>query len=503
MASRRARQTIAVLGRLGSDEASHLARGRLARGEREPRQSAERRRAQAFRQALEQLGPLYVKVGQLLSTRPDLMPAYMRAELSLLTDEVGALPFAAFEPVLEAELGGNWRSSFTSFETAHVLGTASLAQVYRARRSDGTACVVKIQRPGSRETVFGDMALLRSVVKSVARMTPRFSEVIDARAMMDVLFASMADELDFTREAANMKDGRKAARGYRTIKVPKVILATPSVLIQTLAKGQAASRMKPGDLSRKKRKRVSKELLAFIFKSYFIDRTFHADPHPGNVLVDADGTAHIIDWGMVGKIDRSTSAAMLEALLAMAYNDGASLARAWMRLGHTTPWSNIGGFTSDIARFVPRVTDASLEELNFGVAFSEVIAYSTRRGIQTAPAASIIGKSFANMEGTVRHISPGLKMADSIREVLREVLLATVKDLVSPEQLGQYTLQSAHAITHGPGLGMRLLADLTNRQVTVQSNTQLGHPVKPGTRMPSGLKTALGLGALAAWQHRR
>ncbi|MDO3663057.1 AarF/UbiB family protein, partial [Bacillus sp. C28GYM-DRY-1] len=146
--------------------------------------------------------------------------------------------------------------------------------------------------------------------------------------------------------------------------------ATPRVLVQSLADGQAAHRLKEGELSRKQRKKMAKEFVAYMFKGFFIDRTFHADPHPGNVLISPDGKVHVIDWGMVGRIDRSMSAGMLGTMIGMAYNDGPALAQSWIRMGSTTPWSDIGGFTADIARFVPHITNASLAELNFGVALT-------------------------------------------------------------------------------------------------------------------------------------
>jgi ubiquinone biosynthesis protein len=321
--------------------------------------------------------------------------------------------------------------------------------------------------------VLGDMAVLRRVTRVIGRVAPRFNEVIDTGAMLDVIFRAMSDELDFTREAANMKAARKAAKEFKTIKVPKALLATPRVLIQTLADGQAAHRLKDNELSRKQRKKMAGEFVAYMLKGFFVDRTFHADPHPGNVLVSPDGKVHIIDWGMVGRIDRSISAAMLGTMLGMAYNDGPALAQSWIRMGSTTPWSDIGGFTSDITRFVPHIANASLAELNFGVALTSVLAFSTNRGIQTSPNVSILGKAVANMEGTVRHLHPGLKLADSIREVLQGTLLDMARDIASPEQLAQYGLHALHALTHGPGQATGVLNDIADRQLTVHNHTRL------------------------------
>ncbi|MGC5567253.1 ABC1 kinase family protein [Streptomyces sp. FR-108] len=472
MSEGRARHTAHVLARLGMQEASRVIGHRRPPTDGEPQTSTEKQRAQAIRQALEQLGPLYVKIGQILSTRPDFVPDYIREELALLTDQATVRPFATFVPTLEAELGTGWRASFSSFEPDRPLGAASLAQVYRASLRNGTPCVVKIQRPGSHGTVLGDMAVLRRATRVIRRVAPRFSEVIDTGAMLDVVFRAMRDELDFTREAANMKHARKAAKQFKTIKVPRALVATPRVLVQTLADGQAAHRLKDDELSRKQRKQIAQEFVAYMLKGFFIDRTFHADPHSGNVLISPNGKAHVIDWGMVGRIDRSMSAGMLGTMIGMAYNDGPALAQSWIQMGSTTPWSDIGGFTTDIARFVPHVANASLAELNFGVALTAVLAFSTNRGIQTTPNVSILGKAVANMEGTVRHIYPDLKLSESIRDVLQDILLDMARDLASPEQLAQYGLHALRALTQGPGQSIRALNDVADRQLTVHNHTR-------------------------------
>ncbi|WP_327297740.1 MULTISPECIES: AarF/UbiB family protein [unclassified Streptomyces] len=471
MVEHRARHTAHVLTRLGMHEVSRAAGRRRSKAQASER-TAEEQRARAIRQALEQLGPLYVKIGQILSTRPDFVPDYVRDELALLTDQAAVRPFATFVPTLEEELGADWRESFSSFETGQPLGSASLAQVYRATRRDGTPCVVKIQRPDSQLTVRGDMVVLRRATRLIGRLAPRFNEVVDTGAMLDVVFRAMGDELDFTREASNMKDARKSAKEFKRVKVPKALVATPRVLVQTFADGQAANRLKDNELSRKQRKKMAKEFVAYMLKGFFVDRNFHADPHPGNVLVSPDGKAHVIDWGMVGRIDRSTSAAMLGTMIGMAYNDGPALAQSWIQMGSTTPWSDIGGFTADIARFVPHIANASLAELNFGVALTSVLAFSSSRGIQTTPNVSIVGKAVANMEGTVRHIHPALKLSDSIRDALQDVLLDMARDLCSPEQLAQYGLHTLHSLTQGPGQAVRALDDVADRQLTVHNHTR-------------------------------
>ncbi len=176
-------------------------------------------------------------MGQILSTRPDFVPPSVIVELAKLHDQVSASPFSDFEPVLIEELGLDWKLSFLDVDTVTPVGTASLAQVYRVRLADGTPAVVKIQRPGVRETVLQDMAILRKAARLVARAAPRFNAVIDIEAMLNIVFDAMEPEYNFLAEARNMNQARPVVGRFENLTVPEVLLATPRVLVQSLAPG--------------------------------------------------------------------------------------------------------------------------------------------------------------------------------------------------------------------------------------------------------------------------
>ncbi|MFF6824796.1 AarF/UbiB family protein [Streptomyces longwoodensis] len=415
-------------------------------------------------------------MGQILATRPDFVPQYVMDELSQLNDRVTVSPFSQFAPALEEELGVGWERRFSGFQTAEPLGTASLAQVYRATLADGRPCVVKIQRPGASGTVTGDMKVLRTAARLLRSALPEFNNVVDVGAMLEVLFKAMEDELDFTREARNQKDARKLARRFKRLEVPKVITATPRVLVMKLADGESVSRLKEGVPAKGARKKIARDFISYMFRGYFVDRFFHADPHPGNLLLSADGKGHLIDWGMVGRVDTSTSAALLGVFLALARNDGPGLARQWMSLGSPTPRSDVSGFVSDITRQVPHWSDASLEELNFGVALTSVLRYSTRRRIQTTPLVSVVGKSLANAEGSVRGFYPKLKFSDLLRSVLPEVMGDLVRETLSMEQGSELILHVLGVVHHTPGELQRIRSDLAERQLTVRTRPQPAEP---------------------------
>ncbi|MFF3699096.1 ABC1 kinase family protein [Streptomyces sp. NPDC002221] len=500
----RTRRTARIASRIAGAEAAQAVRSLYGRTALDTHEAGKAERAQRIRHTLEELGPLYVKVGQILATRPDFVPQYIRDELENLNDQARIEPFSRFEAVLQRDLGPRWRKEFRGIHTESPLGSASLAQVYKAFDATGRPCVIKIQRPEACDAVHGDMAVLKKAVRLFARATPRFSEVVDIEAMLEVLFTVMKGELDFTREARNMKDARRAAKGLKRVSVPKPLFATPRVLVQRLVEGTPINRVKPEEFSRKQRRKMAYQLIEFMFRGYFIDRRFHADPHPGNILITADGRAHLIDWGMVGRIDRGTSMATLGVFLALAQNDGTIMARQWINLGTGTPWSNPSAFIQDISRIVPHWADASLEELNFGVALMTLLRHSSRRGIQITPLTSVVGKSVANIEGSVRFLYPELKLSTALQGVLHDVVQALMRETLSGEQAAQTALHLLSNLIHGPSQLQSSLTDLSTRQFTIQARNNLGDPIQAGRRHRGAAPmTTLPALAIAAAHARR
>ncbi|KAB7831350.1 ABC1 kinase family protein, partial [Streptomyces mobaraensis] len=353
-------------------------------------------------------------------------------ELATLHDRVSPAPFSDFEPVLAADLGPRWRRLLRDFDTALPLGAASLAQVYRARLADGTPVAVKLQRPGAQRVMADDMRLLRRAAALVARATPKFTAVVDVPAMLEVLFDAMEAETDFRVEAANMRRARQLTEAYEHLTVPRVLMPpTRRVLVQSLAPGTSIRDADPRDFTLAQRTGIGRDLMAFMYHGFFLDRYFHADPHPGNLFVHPGEPAHLIDWGMVGRMDSSTSRSLVLALLTIADNDGAGLAKTWAEMGHPTAWADLAGFRSDISRLVPKVTSASLDELDFGLTLTAVLTHATHRGIRSSPTISLLGKSFANLEGSIRYLCPELSITDVFADNLRTIIFGLARETLS------------------------------------------------------------------------
>jgi ubiquinone biosynthesis protein len=463
-------------------------------------------RARAVRRALEDLGPLYIKVGQMLSTRPDICPQYLMDEFENLHAKVSVSPFSEFEPVLTDELGSDWKRYFRDIRTDPI-GCASLAQVYKVQLKSGKDAVVKIQRPGVRASMLEDMALLSTVVRQLARRMPDLNEVLDLEAMLDVIFTSMRPELDFTLEGENMDAFRARLSDFDTLAIPEVLFATPRVLVQGLAPGQSIRDVDRGAFSEEQREAIGRELLTFQFWGFFVDRAFHADPHPGNVFISPDGQATIIDWGMVGKIDANLAMSLIVVLLSMGMGDGTTLARTWIEMGRATKRADVSGFINDMSRFVPGIAGQSLERFNFGVQLTSILKFSTKRGIAASPTIAILGKSFANVEGSIRYLAPNLSITDVFEEEFKVIAQELARQMLGRDAMARMTAQSYLMATQGPGQIRSILADMANRDTTFRVGEDMSFRSRREDRADARAKAwrraALAAGAAAYLADRR
>jgi ubiquinone biosynthesis protein len=498
MGNHRARVVANVLGHLVADEA-----GRVMRSKRKPVEGQEPdlqlERARAVRQAFERLGPFYIKVGQILSTRPDFVPETIIKELETLHDRIAPVPFSIFEPVLQAELGADWPRYFSDIDIERPLGAASLAQVYRVTLTNGRPAVVKIQRPGIRPLVLKDMAMLRRCAHFLAKRAQRFNTVVDMEAILALVFQAMESELDFTIEAQYMEQARKAVKDFATLSVPEVDFVTPSILVMSLAPGCSIRDANRRNFTDEERKAIGKDLLTFMLRGYFTERMFHADPHPGNIFVHPGEKASVIDWGMVGHMDQRLSMTLVLTLLSLAQNNALSLAKAWVEMGHATPWADIARFTSDMEALIPKIVNASLEDLNFGVSLTTVLKCSTKRGIRTNPMVALLGKSFANIEGSVRYLAPELAMTDVFLDELHHVMLDFATEVLSEEQVAHTALELMIGATTATEQVRGLMRDISNRELTLQ----VVESPSVGARGRTNQRILLALGALALWLNHR
>ena len=370
---------------------------------------------------LERMGPTYIKFGQLLSTRVDLLPAAYTEALARLQDHVAPFPFEQVSATVEAELGAPLRNLFSQFDEEPI-AAASLAQVHRARTRNGRDVVVKVQRPDVRETVRGDMEVLGSLADKVERHT----EVGRRYGITDLLAQfrrTLAGELDYRREAHNLVRFGELTAAYEHLLVPQPIaeLSSSRVLTMDYIAGRPVTSVGPLGLIDLDTRPLVEELFAAYLKMILVDGTLHADPHPGNVLVTDDGRLALLDFGMVTSVPRRMRDRIVKLLLAISDGDGEEAALVLAEMGHPLAGYDAGRFRDDVSHLVSNAV-AMGSEVEAGTVLVELSRLSGAHGLRPPAEMSMVGKTLLNLDQVTAHLDPGFAPAEAIRDNLEQLL---------------------------------------------------------------------------------
>ncbi len=400
----RAREIGRVLGPVGISQLS----GRLLRLEGDP--DGPRR----LREALEKLGPTFGKLGQILSTRPDLVSEEYVAELAALQADVPPMSEAEVVAMMERELAVPWEDVFSSIDP-EPLAAGTIAQVHRARMADGHRVVVKVQRPEAEEVVDNDLALLDMVVGPASR-SGRLNRIIDLPSLVEQVSGALRDELDFGEEARNITRMDEIVERYNRIDVPRCHreLSTRRLLVMDeIVDGVPLLEAPEGT----ERTEAARQLMEAYYKQVLEEGFFHADPHPGNMLW-ADGRIWLIDLGMVGRLDTQTRRQLFLVLLAFAQGDVDLLADVSLDISGVTDATDVDleDYRGDIAAVMAEIRGRSLQEINLVELLNQLTLISVRHGVPLPPAFVMVGKALAQVDGTVSELAPEL---DPIEEARR------------------------------------------------------------------------------------
>ena len=411
------RRIVAVLTRHGFHEIGDRLWSSVGRGKRPELISAEESQQgegerhrlppeQRFCRVLEDLGPTFIKLGQVLSTRHDLLPgAYIRA-LARLQDDVDALPFKDIAAEIEAGLGRPLKEVYAEIEP-EPLAAASIAQVHRATLVDGTKVVVKVQRPGTAQTIASDMDVLYAVARMLDA-TVAEARQYDPLGIVRQFEAGLREELDYTREARNMGTISSYFAKVPWLTIPACYLdaSCPTVLTQQRIQGVSLHELLAGDDF--DRALLIDRIAETAYKMIFVDGFFHADPHPGNILVTGEGTFALIDFGLVGRVSASMREALIQLALGVYTRDVASLARFFYRLGSRGQQIDLQSFRRDIEGLLERYLGLQLKEIDTSSLISELFEVALRYGIQVPSDYALLVKTIATIEGVVRTVDPEL-----------------------------------------------------------------------------------------------
>ena len=361
-------------------------------------------RARRLRAALEELGPTYAKLGQILSTRPDLLPPEFVAELASLQDDVAPLSEAQVVGVMEEELGVPWEDVFESIDP-QPLAAGTIGQVHKAMLEGGERVVVKVQRPGARDEIMRDLGLLRLFAdKSESREALR--RIVDLPAVVEHLGDSLQRELDFELEASNCDRLREVLGPFSRLDVPGVHhrLSTKRFLVLEEIPGVPVRQAPEGS----ERKEAARQLLESYYRQILTDGFFHADPHPGN-LFWADGTIYFLDLGMVGEVPPEVRERVLLLLLAFWQEDTSFLAEVLLTMAPDLPERlDLPGFEKELGDLLGQYRHTSLGEIQLGPIMQGMTETASQHGVRLPASLALVGKALAQVQLTVAELDPEL-----------------------------------------------------------------------------------------------
>ena len=423
---------------------------------------ATREAAVEFRHGLEELGTSYIKLGQLLSSRPDLLPDVYIEELGRLVDAVPPIPYDQIRPVIEEDVGPE---VFASIDPTP-LATASIAQIHTALLKSGREVVVKVRRPGIVEQVQLDLDVLRSTAE-LAESHSSTAQLLQLRALADELETHLLAELNFEEEAHNAEIIRGLIQDYEDLTTPQVI--RPYVTERVLVLDQIAGK-KVGadhDLSPDRARTLARELFRAYVHQVTVEGIYHADPHRGNILLTDDGRLALLDFGLLGRLDDDTRRQLALLLLAVAQNRADDVADLILGLSLTTVASDQPGFVHELRRKLPRYHWRPLSGIRAGEALADLQRISLKYGIRLPTAFALVGKTLSQADSIARLLDPDMDPIELMEEDALVTLLSEAERRLEPNQLLSWVYTQAEPLARMPRRVGQLVSQLESGTLKV------------------------------------
>ncbi len=440
---------------------------------------------------LEKLGPTFVKIGQLLSTRSDLLPpAYLEA-LGRLQDKVTPVPFEAIKKVVEEQLGVKISTAFESFDETPI-GAASLGQVHIAKLRSGRAVAVKVQRPGIREEILGDLESLAEIALFIDART-EFGRRYEVARIVEGFRGTLMRELDYQKEARHLEElGRNLAE-FSRLRVPAVVedYSSSRVLTMDYLAGTKITSLSGAVLVELDGAVLAEEIFRAYLKQILVDGFFHADPHPGNLLLTPDRNIAILDLGMIGRINQRLRDQLIHLLAGISEGDGVQTAEAAMRIGEPRGEGiDRALFVTAIENIVGAAKSQSVSNLQVGAVVALVMRACADAGIRIPAEISLLGKTLMNLDRVGIALSPNFDPSESIRRHLAEISQARLKDSFTSANLMGVLTETKDFLGQFPSRANRILEMLADNKIRMKVDTIDEHKLLQGLQKVANRITA-------------
>src|SRR5688572_11663994 len=417
---------------------------------------------------LEKLGPTYIKLGQLLSTRSDILPSTYMDALSRLQDEVEPFPGTEAESIIESEVGVRISKLFDEFDTEPI-AAASLGQVHRATLRDGRPVAVKVQRPDIRQRITVDLDALAQVTAFIDNHTD-MGRRYGTSDMLEEFRRSLLRELDYIREAQNLATFRENLREFERIVVPAPIqdYTTSRVLTMEWVPGVKVTSVPPVRRVELDGEGLCDTLFQAYLKQLLVDGIFHADPHPGNVFITDDDRLAVIDLGMVGYISESMQEKLLKLLVSISNGKGEDAADIAADMGDRLEDFDRRSYTRDVARLVTMHRDATMHDIDVGRVVVEITRISGENGIRQPAELTLLGKTLLNLDRVAITLRPGFDVNAAIRRNSTAIMQRRMLRQLSPTHALGTALELNEFIQRLPERANRVLDTIADNQLRLR-----------------------------------
>lgn len=416
---------------------------------------------------LEKLGPTFIKLGQLLSTRADLLPTPYLEALTRLQDKVEPFAYEEVDRIVSGEIGVRISKAFADFDP-QPLAAASLAQVHRASMRDGREVVVKVQRPNIREQIVEDLEALGQIAQFLDAHT-ELGKRYDFENMLNGLRSSLLRELDFKLEASNLITFSENLREFEQIIIPEPVedFCTSRVLTMEYIQGKKITDLSPLRLMEIDGPGLARELFRAYLKQLLLDGFVHADPHPGNVFLTEDDQIALLDLGMVVRLLPGFRDNVLRLLLAISEGRGEEAAEVTIRLGEPKPRFNKADFTKRIGELVAEHGEASLSRLNAGQVVLEITKISADCWFRLPSEFTMVAKTLLNLDRVVFTLDPNFEPTAIIRQRAMEILQRNLMQSIAPNNLIGGAVEIKEFVEKLPGRVNKILDTIGNNEFKV------------------------------------
>ena len=417
---------------------------------------------------LEAMGPTYVKIGQLLSSRSDLLPeAYLKA-LSRLQDKVKPFSYEEVEQIVLSELGIRISKAFSRFDPKP-LAAASLGQVHSAALRDGRHVIVKVQRPDIRKQIAEDFEVLGQIAEFLDTHT-EIGRLYRFQVVLEEFRVTIQQELNYEHEARNLINIHENLKEFKHILVPQPIpdYCTRCVLTMDEVEGQKITAISPAARLGMNGEELAEELFRAYLKQILLDGTFHADPHPGNIFLTPDGRIALLDLGMVGRIAPSMQENLLKLLIAVGEGNHESAADIVVRISETTEDFNALDFRRRMGQIMAIQQNQSLEEMNTGRALMEVSRSAINSGLRAPGELTLLGKTLMQMDEVGKILAPAFDPYAAIRRNAAEIMAGRMKRNLSQGNVLTALIEMKEFITGLPLRMNRVVDGLINSELEIK-----------------------------------